>query len=69
VKSNVLFNRKRKENVCKKNIIFVLRESQGIFKSFFKEMDYFILSAGAVSAFKQHILILSLKNHKTFKTF
>ena len=49
-----------KKNVCKKNIIFVLGESQGIFKSSIKEMDYFyfILSAGAVSAFKQHILIL-----------
>jgi hypothetical protein len=60
VKSNVLFtNRKRKENVCKKNIIFVLGESQGILKNFFKEIDYLI--CGAVSAFQQHILILSLK--------
>jgi len=48
-----------KKNVCKKNIIFVLGESQGILKSFFKEMDYLI--CGAVSAFQQHILILSLK--------
>ena len=65
VKSNVLFNRKRKENVCKKNIIFVLGESQGILKSFFKEMDYLI--CGAVSAYFNFIFKKIIKHLKLFK--